>query len=39
MFNGAYAEYVAVPARNLAGKPPGLDHTHAAALPLAARSP
>jgi NADPH:quinone reductase-like Zn-dependent oxidoreductase len=31
----AYAEYVAVPSRQLAGKPAALDHEHAAALPLA----
>ena len=31
----AYAEYVAVPSRQLARKPAGLDHVHAAALPLA----
>jgi NADPH:quinone reductase-like Zn-dependent oxidoreductase len=31
----AYAEYVAVPSRQLARKPATLDHTHAAALPLA----
>jgi len=30
-----YAEYVAVPSRQLARKPATLDHTHAAALPLA----
>ncbi|MFD1151369.1 NADP-dependent oxidoreductase [Saccharothrix hoggarensis] len=33
---GAYAEYVAAPARHFARKPEGLDHVHAAALPLAA---
>ncbi|MFH9348588.1 NADP-dependent oxidoreductase [Kitasatospora sp. NPDC017646] len=33
---GAYAEYVAVPSRQLARKPVTLDHTQAAALPLAA---
>ncbi|WP_236594476.1 NADP-dependent oxidoreductase [Saccharothrix sp. 6-C] len=33
---GAYAEYVAAPARHFARKPAGLDHVHAAALPLAA---
>jgi NADPH:quinone reductase-like Zn-dependent oxidoreductase len=32
---GAYAEYVAAPARQLAHKPRGLDHAHAAGLPLA----
>ncbi|MDP9889997.1 NADP-dependent oxidoreductase [Pseudarthrobacter enclensis] len=32
---GAYAEYVAGPARQFARKPTGLDHVHAAALPLA----
>jgi NADPH:quinone reductase-like Zn-dependent oxidoreductase len=32
---GAYAEYVAAPARQLAHKPAGLDHVHAAGLPLA----
>jgi NADPH:quinone reductase-like Zn-dependent oxidoreductase len=32
----AYAQYVATPARHCAPKPPSLDHTHAAALPLAA---
>ncbi|MEU3370362.1 NADP-dependent oxidoreductase [Streptomyces sp. NPDC006660] len=31
----AYAEYVAVPSRQLARKPRALDHAHAAALPLA----
>lgn len=31
----SYAEYVAVPARQLARKPRNLDHAHAAALPLA----
>jgi NADPH:quinone reductase-like Zn-dependent oxidoreductase len=31
----AYAEYVAAPSRQLARKPAGLDHVHAAALPLA----
>ena len=29
-----YAEYVAVPSRQLARKPANLDHAHAAALPL-----
>ncbi|MFJ4189169.1 NADP-dependent oxidoreductase [Kitasatospora sp. NPDC089509] len=33
---GAYAEYVAAPSRQLARKPATLDHTEAAALPLAA---
>jgi NADPH:quinone reductase-like Zn-dependent oxidoreductase len=33
--NGAYAEYVAVPARDLARKPRTIDHLHAAAVPLA----
>ena len=32
---GAYAEYVSVPAANLALKPEEIDHRHAAALPLA----
>jgi NADPH:quinone reductase-like Zn-dependent oxidoreductase len=32
---GAYAEYVAAPARQLARKPSSIDHEHAAALPLA----
>jgi NADPH:quinone reductase-like Zn-dependent oxidoreductase len=31
---GAYAEYVTGPARHFAATPPGLDHVHAAALPL-----
>ncbi|MFD0597866.1 NADP-dependent oxidoreductase [Catellatospora coxensis] len=31
----AYAQYVTSPSRQLARKPPGLDHVHAAALPLA----
>ncbi|MFD0382851.1 NADP-dependent oxidoreductase [Streptomyces stramineus] len=31
-----YAEYVAVPSRQVARKPASLDHVHAAALPLAA---
>lgn len=31
----AYAEYVAVPSRQLARKPATIDHEHAAALPLA----
>ncbi|MFE3324963.1 NADP-dependent oxidoreductase [Streptomyces sp. NPDC059176] len=30
-----YAEYVAAPSRQVARKPAGLDHVHAAALPLA----
>lgn len=34
--NGAYAEYVAVEAPNLARKPGSLDHVRAAAVPLAA---
>ncbi|MFC5149153.1 NADP-dependent oxidoreductase [Streptomyces aureoversilis] len=33
---GAYAEYVAAPARHFAPKPQGLDHVQAAGLPLAA---
>ncbi|NJP75988.1 NADP-dependent oxidoreductase [Streptomyces sp. AA8] len=33
---GAYAEYVAAPARHFAPKPRGLDHVQAAGLPLAA---
>jgi NADPH:quinone reductase-like Zn-dependent oxidoreductase len=33
---GAYAEYVAVPATELALAPKSLDHVHAAAVPLAA---
>ncbi|KAA2264833.1 NADP-dependent oxidoreductase [Solihabitans fulvus] len=33
---GAYAEYVAAPARNFAVKPAGIDHVQAAALPVAA---
>lgn len=32
---GAYAEYVTAPSRQFATKPAGLDHDHAAALPLA----
>ncbi|WP_326598123.1 NADP-dependent oxidoreductase [Streptomyces sp. NBC_01803] len=32
---GAYAEYVAAPARHFAHKPAAIDHPHAAALPLA----
>ncbi len=31
---GGYAEYVAAPSRRFARKPEGLDHVHAAALPL-----
>lgn len=31
---GAYAEYLAVPSRQLARKPVSIDHEHAAALPL-----
>jgi NADPH:quinone reductase-like Zn-dependent oxidoreductase len=34
--NGAYAEYVSAPARHFAPKPANLDHTQAAAIPLAA---
>ncbi|MFJ9559339.1 NADP-dependent oxidoreductase [Streptomyces fuscichromogenes] len=34
--DGAAAEYLTVPARVLAAKPAGLDHTRAAAVPLAA---
>ena len=33
---GAYAEYAAAPAANLAHKPHSLDHVHAAALPVVA---
>lgn len=33
--NGAYAEYIAVRAQELARKPRSLDHIHAAAVPLA----
>ncbi|ONI83347.1 NADPH:quinone reductase [Saccharothrix sp. ALI-22-I] len=33
---GAYAEYVAAPARHFARKPATVDHVHAAALPMAA---
>jgi len=33
--NGAYAEYVSVPARDLARKPRTIDHLHAAAVPMA----
>jgi NADPH:quinone reductase-like Zn-dependent oxidoreductase len=32
---GAYAQYVTAPARQFARKPAGVDHIHAAALPLA----
>ncbi len=32
---GAYAEYVAAPARHFSPKPSSLDHVHAGALPLA----
>jgi NADPH:quinone reductase-like Zn-dependent oxidoreductase len=32
--SGSYAEYVAAPSRHFARKPAGLDHIHAAALPL-----
>lgn len=34
--DGAYAEYIAVRANELAPKPASLDHAHAAAVPLAA---
>ncbi|MDP9863445.1 MULTISPECIES: NADP-dependent oxidoreductase [Streptosporangium] len=34
--HGAFAEYVAAPARTFARKPRGIDHVQAAALPLAA---
>ncbi|WP_113705201.1 NADP-dependent oxidoreductase [Nonomuraea lactucae] len=34
--HGAYAEYVTAPARHFARKPAGIDHVHAAAIPLAA---
>jgi NADPH:quinone reductase-like Zn-dependent oxidoreductase len=34
--NGAYAEYIAVRETELGPKPKSLDHTHAAAIPLAA---
>ncbi|MEV8633365.1 NADP-dependent oxidoreductase [Streptosporangium sp. NPDC051023] len=33
---GGYAEYVTAPSRHFTRKPAGLDHVHAAALPLAA---
>ena len=32
---GGYADYIAVPSRQLARKPARIDHEHAAALPLA----
>ena len=32
---GAYAEYVVAPARHFVRKPEGIDHVHAAALPMA----
>jgi NADPH:quinone reductase-like Zn-dependent oxidoreductase len=32
--SNAYAEYVAAPASNLAHKPAGLDHVHAAGMPM-----
>lgn len=34
--SAAYAEYVAAPATDLARKPAGIDHAHAAAAPMAA---
>jgi len=34
--NGAYAEYCAAPVDDLARKPAGVDHVHAAATPIAA---
>jgi NADPH:quinone reductase-like Zn-dependent oxidoreductase len=34
--NGAYAEYCAAPVADLAPKPAGVDHVHAAATPIAA---
>lgn len=34
--DGAYAEYIAVKASEIARKPAALDHIHAAAVPLAA---
>jgi NADPH:quinone reductase-like Zn-dependent oxidoreductase len=34
--NGAYAEYIAVRASEVASKPRSIDHVHAAAIPLAA---
>jgi len=34
--DGAYAEFVAVPTENIAPKPSGIDHVHAAATPTAA---
>ncbi len=33
--SAAYAEYVAAPASDLARKPPGIDHVHAAGAPMA----
>jgi NADPH:quinone reductase-like Zn-dependent oxidoreductase len=33
---GGYSEYVTAPSRHFAGKPAGIDHVHAAGLPLAA---
>jgi NADPH:quinone reductase-like Zn-dependent oxidoreductase len=33
--DGAYAEFIVVPAKDLAAKPKHLDHVHAAAVPLA----
>jgi NADPH:quinone reductase-like Zn-dependent oxidoreductase len=33
-FGNAYAEYVSVPASDLAHKPAGIDHVHAAAAPM-----
>ncbi len=32
--SAAYADYVAAPAQDLARKPPGIDHVHAAAAPM-----
>lgn len=34
--SGAYAEYLAIEIANIAPKPAGIDHIHAAALPVAA---
>ncbi|MEV0197182.1 alcohol dehydrogenase catalytic domain-containing protein [Nonomuraea sp. NPDC050691] len=34
-----YADYVATPSRQVARKPAGIDHVHAAALPLAGLTP
>ncbi len=34
MQSGAYAQYVTAPATDLAPKPAGIDHAHAAALPM-----